>query len=98
MKAKWLVVMALGLQTWTSLSCAAGVSTSATMEVGLRIVETCAIHAGDSNGAQGTQVDCAHGSPYLVSALTTSQAPAIAPVTEHHEATASAPALVTVAF
>lgn len=98
MKAKWLIVMALGLQTWTSVSSAAGISTSATMEVGLRIVETCAIHAGDSNGAQGAQVDCAHGSPYLVSSPAPSQTSTPAPVTERHEATESAPALVTVAF
>lgn len=98
MKAKWLLVMALGLQTWITMSCAAGISTSATMEVSLRIVETCAIHAGEASNAQGAQVDCAHGSPYLVSSPAASQTPTPAPVTERHEATESAPAVVTVAF
>jgi hypothetical protein len=94
MKAKWLCAVALGLQAWASMSCAAGIASSASMEVSMRIVETCAIHASATE-ADSAQVSCVHGTPYQVTAAAVQAA---APLTEHHDATATTPEVVTVAF
>jgi hypothetical protein len=100
MKAKWMCAVALSLQAWSGMSCAAGLISTASMEVSLRIVESCAVRVA-VNGADGTaQVSCEHGAPFLVSqhAAAPATPPAPAPVTEQHAATATAPAVLTVAF
>lgn len=106
MKAKWMCAVALSLQAWSGMSCAAGLISTASMEVSLRIVESCAVHVS-VNGADGSaQVSCEHGSPYLVTEKAASRAASQAaiqaatptPVTEQHAATAATPAVLTVAF
>lgn len=68
MKLKWSNALVLVLLTCTSMSQAGTVTTRsapATMEVSLRIVEACDIQTSASAGAQ---VECRHGSPYLIQA------------------------------
>lgn len=98
MKAKWMCAVALGLQAWSSMSCASGLISSASMEVSMRIVESCAVQASLSGTDKGAQVSCQHGSPYLVVAPAASQTSTPAPVTETHPASETAPAVLTVTF
>lgn len=98
MKAKWMCAVALGLQAWSTMSCATGLISTASMEVSMRIVESCAVQATLSATDKGAQVSCQHGSPYLVIAPAASQTPTPAPVTQTRPATDTAPAVVTVTF
>ncbi|WP_036166970.1 hypothetical protein [Massilia sp. 9096] len=80
MKLKRLKALTLVLLAWTTMSQAAGTvathSSSASMEVGLRIVDACAIQTSPSTGAS---VECKEGSPYSIQAAP-SGATAAAPV------------------
>jgi len=59
--------LTLVLLAWTSMSQAAGTvairSSSAGVEVSLRIVETCSIQ---THGGAGASVECQHGSLYAI--------------------------------
>jgi hypothetical protein len=65
-RGRWKTV-AVALLAWSSMAQAAGTfptrGNSAGMEVGLRIVEACAIV---TRGGAGASVDCKHDTPYSI--------------------------------
>lgn len=97
MKKTWTCTWMATLLAWAPLSHAAGNTTSASMEVSFRIVESCAIQS-DADTAHDTRVNCAHGSPYELVAQA-AQPTASSSTTAQHADSADAQAQVlTVAF
>lgn len=71
MKRNWLKAVTLSLLAWTSMAQATGTVTTrsagASMEIGLRIVESCAIQTTTGANTKAS-VTCEHGAPYSIQA------------------------------